>query len=655
MKMKTIKLTAVLIFFSLSGFSQTNETLLTIGNKKISGDEFLYIYKKNNADNINKESVDEYLKLFINFKLKVTEAENLKMDTAVAFKKELAGYKSQLAKPYLTENIKWKELTDEALQRNKKEVKLDIIFTKLPRNASPEDTLKAYNKSLQIRERILQGENFETVAVKSSDDRSVSKNKGHLSFLKPLKIPYNIQNFTFKANKGDLSMPIRTNFGYYLVKIADMRPEHGFVKVAHIMISASDNLSDSLKTIKKNKIDSIYLQLQNGGKFEELAKLSDDKASAKKGGELPEFSTGRMVPEFEEVAFALQNKGDYSKPVKTRFGWHIIKLISKRPPEETEKNNDKIRKTVESDKVRQEIVKQFVTSKLKQTFNYKELNSPEILIDLLDSTVFVGKWKMPVTKKTDKVLFSLNGKNYSDRNFAAYIEENQKRTKNSDLKTFVNNYFKDFVYTTLSETEITNLEKTKPAFSYLLKEYHDGMLLFDLMKKEIWDKASEDTIGLKKYYNSNYDSLYSKQINYNISVFKYQKAKDAKKAINRLKASRTKYTDSVLVQKMSKGDTLRFALIDAGNFTKGENIYADKIFNNPNKQNVIDFPKDNLIIAINDKKISKGKPFDEIRGIVISDYQNYLEKKWLSELKKKYPVTVNKEELNKIKTSFIKQ
>ena len=262
---------------------------------------------------------------------------------------------------------------------------------------------------------------------------------------------------------------------------------------------------------------------------------------------------------------------------------------------------------------------------------------------------------MPVTKKTDKVLFSLNGKKYSDRNFAAYIEENQKRTKNSDLKTFVNNYFKDFVYTTLSETEITNLEKTKPAFSYLLKEYHDGMLLFDLMKKEIWDKASEDTIGLKKYYNSNYDSLYSKQINYNISVFKYQKAKDAKKAINRLKTSRTKYTDSVLVQKMSKGDTLRFALIDAGNFTKGENIYADKIFNNPNKQNVIDFPKDNLIIAINDKKISKGKPFDEIRGIVISDYQNYLEKKWLSELKKKYPVTVNKEELNKIKTSFIKQ
>jgi len=260
--MKTIKLSAVLIFFSLSVFSQTNETLLTIGNKKISGDEFLYIYKKNNADNINKESVNEYLKLFINFKLKVTEAENLKMDTAVGFKKELAGYKSQLAKPYLTGNIKWKELTDEALQRNKKEVRLDIIFTKLSPNASPEDTLKAYNKSLQIRERLIRGENFDTLAVKSSDDRNVSKNKGHLSFLKPLKIPYNIQNFTFKANKGDLSMPIRTDFGYYLVKLADIRPEHGFVKVAHIMISASDNLSDSLKTIKKNKIDSQLLLLK---------------------------------------------------------------------------------------------------------------------------------------------------------------------------------------------------------------------------------------------------------------------------------------------------------------------------------------------------------------------------------------------------------
>lgn len=650
--MKAIRLSVILIFFSLSVFAQTNETLLTIGNKKISGDEFLYIYKKNNSDNINKESVDEYLTLFTNFKLKVTEAENLKMDTASAFIKELSGYRTQLAKPYLTENIKWKELTNEAIQRSKKEVKLDIIFTKLPRNASPEDTLKAYNKSLKIRERILQGENFDSVAVATSDDRAVSKNKGHLSFLKPLRIPYSIQNFVFNAKIGDFSMPVRTDFGYYLIRLADMRPQQGFVKVAHIMVSVSDNMPDSIKILKKNKIDSIYNRLQKGDKFETLAKFSDDKASAKKGGELPEFSTGRMVPVFEKTAFALQKPGDYSKPVKSRFGWHIIKLISKHPPYNGNKEIDKIKKAVQSDKKRKEIVKEFVIRELKKEYNFKQIKSPDIITGLLDSTLFDGKWKIPITKKPDYTLFSLNGEKYSDRDFAHFIEKNQKRNKNTNFKTLVNTYYNNFVYQTLSETEINNLEKTKPEFNYLLKEYHDGMLLFDLMKKKIWDKASEDTIGLKKFYTNNFDSLYSKQISYNISAFKYQKEKDAEKAIKLLTKSRTKYNDSLIVKKISKGDTLRFTLIDAGEYSKGENIYADKIFNQKNNNKILNFPEDKLLIAVNGKKISKGKPFDEIRGVVISDYQNFLEREWLKELKKKYSVTLNKEELNKIKTSL---
>lgn len=650
--MKAIRLSVILIFFSLSVFAQTNETLLTIGNKKISGDEFLYIYKKNNSDNINKESVDEYLTLFTNFKLKVTEAENLKMDTASAFIKELSGYRTQLAKPYLTENIKWKELTNEAIQRSKKEVKLDIIFTKLPRNASPEDTLKAYNKSLKIRERILQGENFDSVAVATSDDRAVSKNKGHLSFLKPLRIPYSIQNFVFNAKIGDFSMPVRTDFGYYLIRLADMRPQQGFVKVAHIMVSVSDNMPDSIKILKKNKIDSIYNRLQKGDKFETLAKFSDDKASAKKGGELPEFSTGRMVPVFEKTAFALQKPGDYSKPVKSRFGWHIIKLISKHPPYNGKKEKDKIKKAVQSDKKRKEIVKEFVIRELKKEYNFKQIKSPDIITGLLDSTLFDGKWKIPITKKPDYTLFSLNGEKYSDRDFAHFIEKNQKRNKNTNFKTLVNTYYNNFVYQTLSETEINNLEKTKPEFNYLLKEYHDGMLLFDLMKKKIWDKASEDTIGLKKFYTNNFDSLYSKQISYNISAFKYQKEKDAEKAIKLLTKSRTKYNDSLIVKKISKGDTLRFTLIDAGEYSKGENIYADKIFNQKNNNKILNFPEDKLLIAVNGKKISKGKPFDEIRGVVISDYQNFLEREWLKELKKKYSVTLNKEELNKIKTSL---
>ncbi|NOZ34581.1 MAG: hypothetical protein GXO80_04695 [Chlorobi bacterium] len=652
--MRILSLTSVFVFLSLALFSQKNETLLTIGDKKISGDEFLYIYKKNNSDNINKESVEDYLNLFTNFKLKVTEAEKLKMDTSEAFKKELSGYTSQLAKPYLTENIKWKELTNEALERNKKEIKLDIIFTKLPRDATPEDTLKAYNKSLKIRERLMNGENFDSVAVATSDDRAVKKNKGHLSYLKPLRIPYSIQNFAFNAKKGELSMPVRTDFGYYLIRLADIRPAKGFVKVAHIMIAENDRLPDSVKAEKKNKIDSIYSRLQAGDKFEDLAKLSDDKASAKKGGELPEFSTGRMVPEFEKAAFALQKPGDYSKPIKTRFGWHIIKLISTRPPDNIEKQRDKISKIVKNDEERKEIVRNFAIKKLKKDYNFKQVKSPDIILGLLDSTIYEGKWKMPVTKKPDYTLFTVNNKNYSDRNFAHFIEKNQKRIKKSDFKTLINKYYNDFVYEILSQTEISNLEKTKPEFAFLLKEYHDGMLLFDLMKEKIWDKASEDTIGLKKYYENNYNKLYSKQIKYDISVFKYKTAKDAKKALKLLAKSRNKYNDSLLVKKISKGDTLRFTKVDAGEYSKGENIYADKIFSkkNTDTQKIFNFPEDKLIIIINGKKILKGKPFDEIRGVVISDYQNFLEQEWLKELRKKYPVIVNQSVLVKIKSSL---
>ncbi|NPA68595.1 MAG: hypothetical protein GXO50_08305 [Chlorobi bacterium] len=652
--MKHISLTAILLLFAVTIFSQNKDILLTVGNNKISGDEFLYIYKKNNADNINKESVDEYLKLFTNFKLKVTEAENLKMDTAKSFKKEFEGYKTQLAKPYLTENIKWKEFIDEALKREQKELKLDIIFFKLERNPSPEDTLEKYNQALKVREEILKGKDFDSIAVANSDDRNVRRNKGHLSYLKPLHIPYVIQNFAFNAKKGELSMPLRTDFGYYLVRLVDIRPRQGYVKVAHIMIAANDEMPDSEKIAKKAEADSIYARLKAGEKFENLVKLSDDKASAGKNGELPEFTTGRMVPEFETAAFALEKPGDFSKPVKTRFGWHIIKLISKRPPDNIEKNKDKIKKVVKNDKERQKAVKNFVTETLKTKFKYKEEKSPEIIINLLDSAIFDGKWKMPVTKKPDYTLFSLNGKKYSDRDFGHFIEKNQKRTAEKDLKKLVKKYYDDFVYETLQKTELENLENTKPEFAYLLKEYHDGMLLFDLMKQEIWDKASEDTTGLKKFYDDNYEKRYSKQIRYDISVFKYKKNKDAKKAIKLLLNSRNEYPDSVLVEKIGKNKPDRFSLVEKGEFSKGENIYADKIFNleNPDAEKVYTFPEDKIIIAVNAKKISKAKSFDQIKGTVISDYQNYLEEQWLKKLKQKYPVTVNNEVLNKIKSNL---
>ncbi len=653
--MKKITLFFAFAILTTALFAQSSDVLMTVGPKKITADEFSYIYKKNNSDNLNEQSLNEYLELFKKFKLKVVEAESLKMDTAKAFVNELAGYKKQLAKPYLTENKKIEELIKEAYERSKKEVKLDIIFIKVSQNASPKDTTIAYEKALKIKDRINKGEDFEKVAIETSDDRAVAKNKGHLNFLPALKIPYSIQNATFKLKKGVLSNPIRTGYGYYLVRLVDTRPAQGFCKVAHIMISATDNLKEDNKKAKKAKADSIYARIQAGDKFEDLVKFSDDKGTAKKAGELPEFTTGRMVPEFETAAFNLKNVGDISKPIKTAFGWHIIKLISKREPDNFEKQKDKLSKTVENDPERKKIIKSYVTSKLKKQYNFKEVNSPEFFYSIIDSTIYKGKWKMPKLKRQDKVLFSILDNKYSESQFANFIETKQKRMPKVDIKTLVDNMFSDFVYESLTDVEQERLAENNKEFKFLMQEYHDGMLLFDLMKKEIWDKASEDSIGLKKFYDKNSEK-YNNQIDVDISVFKYDNNNTAKYATKLLKKSRRKYNDDKLVKAVNKKSG-NIEKLDNGYFSKGENIYADKVIkmkeNDTNsKDKIINLSNENVLIYINGTKKSKTKSFDEIKGLVISDYQNYIEEVWLKKLMDKYKISVNNSILNKIKTSL---
>lgn len=654
--MKKITILAVLVLFIFSVSGQKTETLMTVGNKEISADEFIHIYKKNNSGNLNEQSVDEYLELFKNFKLKVVEAENLKMDTSSAFINELAGYRDQLAKPYLIENLKYDQLINEAYKRNQSELKLDLIFIKLSKNASPEDTLTAYNKAIKIRDRILSGEDFEKVVTETSDDRQAAKNKGHLSYLPVLRIPYSIQSYAFSAGKDKFSMPLRTEYGYYLVRLVDTRAAQGFVKAAHIMISSPDQISDEEKEIKKNKIDSIYNRLQAGDKFEDLVTFSDDKGTAKKGGELPEFSTGRMVPEFEEIAFGLKNPGDYSKPVKTTFGWHIIKLIEKRPAESMEDQKEKIRKTIEKDPERKKIVKEFVTNELKKEYGFTGVNGPDAFYSIVDSTIFKSKWVFLSDKSSDKTLFTVKGKKYTENSFGKFIETKQKRIKKGEISSIVNEMYNNFIYESLTDVEKAGLEDKHIEFKYLMQEYHDGMLLFDLMKKEIWDKASEDTIGLKKYYDDNIQ-IYNDQIELDISVFKYADENYYNKAVKLLNKSRKKYTDSVLVKKVAADDPESFKKVEAGFYSKGKSIFADKVFKimKENKlednRKIVNLSDENFLIYINGKRKSKVKPFEEIKGVIIADYQMFLEEKWMEDLKKKYDITENENVLKKVKKS----
>jgi len=421
--MRRITSIILTIFLSVSLFAQKSETLLTIGKKKISAEEFSHIYQKNNSSGIGEKSIDDYLELFVSFKLKVTEAESLKMDTSTAFKNEFKGYYEQLAKPYLIENEKYEDLAKESYERGKIDAKLDIIFVRKKKNASPEDTLLAYNKALNIRKRIMNKEEWNKVASETSDDKSVARNKGHLSYISLSKIPaYSIQNFIFNAKNNELSMPLNTKFGYYIVRLLDKRPNPGEITVSHIMIMSPESLSKEEAEKKKKKIDSIYERLKNGDDFVKLSKLSDDKGTSQKGGKLPTFSTGRMVPEFEKAAFSIKKTGDISKPVKTNFGWHIIKLNDKKPYPEYEKKKKDLRKQVKKDSEKRKIAENYVSYKLKNKFDFKENKQLENFYECVDSTIFKAKWKSEKADKISGTLFEINNVKYDASDFAGFLE-----------------------------------------------------------------------------------------------------------------------------------------------------------------------------------------------------------------------------------------
>jgi len=294
-----------LLAFLFASAQSDSEVLMTIGKKSITAGEYKYIYEKNNRSDISKKSPDEYMELFTKFKLKVVEAESRKMDTVSKFINEYEGYKTQLAKPYLTENVKINQLVKEAYERSKTDVKIDIIFLKLPQNPTPADTQSVFKKASELRTQIINGTSWDSIAAKYSDDRGAVRNFGHIPFISSDKIPYSIQNYIFKAKKNDISHPVRSASGYYIIRKVDERPNPGEVKVAHIMISVPQGISAEDADAKKKRIDSIYTALKKGADFAELAKKSDDKGTSDKGGELQWFSTGRMVPEFEIAAFGL--------------------------------------------------------------------------------------------------------------------------------------------------------------------------------------------------------------------------------------------------------------------------------------------------------------------------------------------------------------
>ncbi len=515
MKKITSILTALLLSSLSIAQSIDDPVILTIDNQSFTVSEFNYIYTKNQKvkkgekDTLYKPaSLDSYMELFIDYKLKVREAKRLGYDSIPRLQNELKQYRSQLSQPYMIDTSKNEALIEEAYNRTKNEIRASHILIRLAPEASPEDTLEAYNSILSLRKRIIDGEDFTKVAKGKggSQDPSVATNGGDLGYFAALQMVYPFEDAAFKTNVGDISMPVRTQFGYHIIKVVDKREAIGKIETAHIMIMTDSKMSKSEVEDSKIKIDEIYDLLLKGEKFEDLAiKFSDDQSSKNKGGLLPAFGAGskqRMVPAFEENAYALQNDGDYSKPFKTNYGWHIVKRISVTPIASYQEMYRELKLKVERDE-RALTTKQSFINTLKTEYKFSENKKLlESLNDVIDQSILQGKWKkLNEFKNSSETLFSFENKTFTLNDFATYLLNTQRREAPQNMAIYISKKYNDFVNNEVIKYEDTQLERKHPAFKKLIQEYQDGIYIFEIMQKQIWNKASKDSLGLRNYYD----------------------------------------------------------------------------------------------------------------------------------------------------------
>ena len=518
---------------------------MTIDGEEIMISEFKRVYEKNldAIDNEEAKDLNKNLDLFINYKLKVNEAYAIQLDTLPSYIKEMKMYRNQLATPYIQDSTYVNRLVKEVYFRTKNEVKAKHILIRTPKTPTSKDTLDAFKKITEIRNRIINGEDFEEVAESVSEDPSARTdlksgrkgNRGNLGYFSAFKMVYPFEKAAYTTKVGEVSMPFKTRFGYHIVKVDSLRPSRGEVEVAHILIQD--------KSAKgKQLIDSIYIRLENDEQFKMLArKYSNDRGSKSKGGKLRKFGSGVMVQPFDKIAFSLTKEGACSKPFKTRFGWHIIQLIKKHPVQSFQELKGELTNRIRSTD-RLQLSEKAVVDKLKKTYSVKEFNDAKSILDLKNI------WELS-TDTLNATIFKIKEKEIKQSDFISFIKR-KRNTSIFDLyKEFKNeeilNYYKD------------NLEKTEPEFAHLLKEYEDGLLLFELMQRKIWDKASKDTLGLQNFYK------------------------------------------------------LRL------------NNY-------------------------------KNKPLDKIKGEVMNDFQNHLEKTWIEELRNKSAVEIRKKSLKKLQKHYAK-
>ena len=652
-------------FFASAQSKLDKKVLMTIGDQDVTVKEFCDVYYKNNlkSDVIEKKSVDEYLDLFTTFRMKVMEAERLQLDTSARFQKELAGYRKQLAKPFMSSDDITEELLEEAYQRKQKDIRASHILIRCDKKALPSDTLKAYNKAMDIRKKAVKGEDFAKLADQYSEDPSARDSKGtndgparpgnhgDLGYFSVFDMVYPFETGAYNTKAGEVSMPVRSDFGYHIIKVQSVTDAMGTIQAAHIFLQLPFDAPEEDVAATKQKADNIYAQLmeQDGKNWNEMVKqYSDDKGTAANNGTLSQFTVNRIVPEFIEACKSIK-VGEIAKPVRTNYGFHIIKLLNTSGVGSFEKERQGLSERVEKD-MRSKKSEEMVIKQVRKEYKFKQNDKNlEAFLATVDSTILDKSYKPSDQVKMNDVLFSLQGNPSKVSDFVNYITQNMTKQKYVTPATYAYQLYENFCNETVMNYADAHLEDKYPEFKALVQEYKDGIMLFDLMNLEVWDKAVKDTLGLKEFHARN-ASKYMWDDRVLATIITVTRSE----SLPAVKALLDKGIELDSLKNAIVHDSIKYAFVRKGYYQRGDNQYVDQTDWNVGVRNEISSTVDQstTIVCIREVREPEPKTLKEARGLVTSDYQVELEQNWVKALKERYPVKINEKVLDQVRAMY---
>ncbi len=639
------KLLFTCITAGVSALSAHSQTLFTYGSRSVSKDDFLRVYKKNSINkkpDMSEKELRGYLDLYALFRMKVAEADKQQLDTVQSIGRELDNYRRQLAKNYLTDEQVTNKLIREAYDRMKENVHAAHIVISCPLGT---DTVRPY-KLIDSIYHVIESkkQTFEQMAKEFSDDKATKDNGGDVGYLSSLQSVYPFENAIYSTGVGMVSRPFKTQFGYHIVKVIEKHADKGQVKVAQILIQTSKAGGEASINAARKRADSIEVMLKGGADFTELVKkYSDDKFSVADDGVMKTFGTGKYVHGFEDAAFALKKPGDVSAPVQTEYGFHIIKLLAKYPLAPFDSMQPMIKRKVENDS-RSQVAKDIFFARIKEKNGFKEYSANlEEVFNKLMAIPDTGKdAKMIIANNysaMNKPVFSLAGKNYTQNDFVKFFEGLSHGRINGPKSGVIHDGYSIYVDNVVNDFEEHKLVEENIEFKHLMEEYRDGIMLFELMDRNVWSKAAHDTIGLKAFYES-HKNKYMWEPGFEGSVYKF-KNRAAMDTTMDLVAK--KFTDDSIVRILNTPANPDRVSIQRGRYEFSRFKDATQAELTQNKRKII--PTGNgtytVVLARELFAVPTQKSLDEARGYVVAEYQDFLEKQWNEKMKSQYPLKVN--------------